>query len=133
VRIYSLPLTKGAIAADMRGSAHGSASQPAARGDSNRTSPSPEHRNEACSASADPEDEKLPVAAVLLGVLAAIACAGLFPASGPLQILMASLVAGVLFVPATASTLPLLTRWLMPLLSLAGGASVGFTMHRRQR
>jgi hypothetical protein len=57
----------------------------------------------------------------------------LFPASGPLQILMASLVAGLLFVPATASTLPLLTRWLMPLLSLAGGASVGLTMHRRRR
>lgn len=129
VRIYSLPLTKSAIAGDMRGSA----SQQAARGDSNRTSSSSEDRNEACSASADPEDEKLPVAAVLLGVLAAIACAGLFPASGPLQILMAGLVAGLLFVPATASTLPLLTRWLMPLLSLAGGASVGLTMHRRHR
>ena len=77
------------------------------------------------------EDEKIPGAAAALGVLTAIACAGLFPSSGPLRCLIASLAAGLLFVPATASTLPMLTRWMMLLLSLAGGASVAFTMRRQ--
>ena len=131
VRIYSLPLTKAAIAADMQGFAHSSALQQAARSDHGRA-PSPlEDRNEACAGSPDPEDEKLPAAAAMLGVLAAIAWAGLFPSSGLLPCLIASLAAGLLLVSAPASTLPMLTRWMMLLLSLAGGASVGFTMRRQ--
>ena len=57
VRIYSLPLTKAEIAADMHGSAHSSALQQAARGDHGRTPSPPEDRNEACSGSPDPEDK----------------------------------------------------------------------------
>jgi hypothetical protein len=90
----------------------------------------PEDRKEECSGTPDPEDEKLPGAAATLGVLAAIACVGLAPSSGPLQCLMASLAAGLLFVLAAASTLPVLTRSMMLLLCLAGGASVAFTMRR---
>ncbi|HEX2447768.1 MAG TPA: hypothetical protein VHK26_06245 [Methyloceanibacter sp.] len=60
----------------------------------------------------------------------AIACAGLFPSGGPLACLIASLAVGLLFASATASTLPMLTRWMMPLLSLAGGGSVAFTLRR---
>jgi hypothetical protein len=127
-RIYSLPLTKAEIVADMHGSVHGSAPQRAAGGDHGHTPSRPEDRKEACSGSPDPEDKNLPGAAATLGVLAAIACAGLFPSSGPLRSLVASLAAGFLFVPVTASTLPVLTRWMMLLLSLAGGASVSFTM-----
>ena len=130
VRIYSLPLTKAEIAADMHSSVHTSL-QWAAGGDHGRT-PSPlEDRNEACWGSPDPEDIKIPAAAAALGVLAAIACAGLFPSSGPLRTLIASLAAGLLFVSAPASTLPMLTRWMMLLLSLAGGVSVAFTMRRQ--
>ena len=128
VRIYSLPLTKAEIAADMHGSTHSSAPQRAAGGDHGRMLSRPEHQSEACSGAPDPEDEKLPGAAATLGVLAAIACAGLFPSSGPLGCLIASLTAGLLFIPATASTLSVLTRWMMLLLTLAGGASVAFTM-----
>ena len=131
VRIYSLPLTKAEIAADMHGSVHSSAPQRAAGGDHGLTPSRPEDRKEACSGSPDPEDKDLPGAAAMLGVLAAIACAGLFPSSGPLRGLIASLAAGLLFVPATASTIPVLTRWMMLLLSLAGGASVAFTMRRQ--
>jgi hypothetical protein len=130
LRIYSLPLTQAEIAADMHGSAHGAALQQPARSDLNRTRSLPDGESEACSKSPDPEDEKIPAAAVVLGVLVAIACAGLFPSSGPLSCLIASLAAGVLFVSATASALPILTLWMMLLLTLAGGLSVGLTMRR---
>ena len=129
-RIYSLPLTKAEIVADMHGSVHSSGLQ-AAGSDHSRTPPRPEDQKEECSGYPDPEDKNLPSAAAILGVLAAIACAGLFPSSGTLRTLIASLAAGLLFVAATASTIPLLTRWVMLLLSLAGGASVGFTMRRQ--
>ena len=131
VRIYSLPLTKTEIVADMHGSAHDSALQRVAHGDHGHTPSHLEDGNEACSGLTDPEDEKIPAAAVVLGVLAAIACAGLFPSSGPLSCLIASVAAGLLFILATASTLPMLARWMILLLSLAGGASVGFTLRRQ--
>ena len=131
VRIYSLPLTKAEITADLDGSAHNSAPQRAAGGDHGHTPSPPEDRKDACSGSPDPEDAKIPGAAATLGVLAAIACAGLFPLSGPLRYLIVSLAAGLLFLPATASTLPALARWMMLLLSLAGGASVALTMRRQ--
>jgi hypothetical protein len=128
-RIYSLPLTKAEIVGDMHGSVHSSPPQRVAGGDHGRTPSRPEDRKETCPGSPDPEDKNLPGAAATLGVLAAIACAGLFPSS-VLRSLVASLAAGLLFVPVTASTLPVLTRWMMLLLSLAGGASVAFTMRR---
>ena len=129
VRIYSLPLTKAEIVADMHGSVHSSALQ--AAGDHSRTPPRPEDQKEECSGYPDPEDQNLPYAAAILGVLAAIACAGLFPSSGTLRTLIASLAAGLLFVAATASTIPMLTPWVILLLSLAGGASVSCTMRRQ--
>ena len=133
VRIYSLPLTQAEIAADMHGSAHSSALQRAAGGDRRPTPSRPEDRKEACSGSPDPEDKNLPGTAAMLGVLAVVACAGLLPSSGPLRCLIVSLAAGLLFVPATAPTLPVLTRWMILLLSLAGGVSVAFTMRRQVR
>jgi hypothetical protein len=129
-RIYSRPLTKAEITADMLGSVQSSAPQRAAGGGHART-PSREDRKEACSGAPDPEDKNLPGVAAALGVLAAIACAGLFPSRRPLRCLIVSLAAGLLFVPATASTIPVLTRWMMLLLSLAGGASVALTMRRQ--
>ena len=129
VRIYSLPLTKAEIQAAMHGSMH--KPQRTAGSDRDRTPSLPEHQKDACVGSPDPEDAKIPGAAATLGVLAAIACAGLFPSSRPLRYLIASLAAGLLFLPAMASTLPVHTRLMMLLLSLAGGASVAFTMRQR--
>ena len=129
-RIYSRPLTKAEITADMLGSVQSSAPQRAA-GRGHARTPSREDRKEACSGAPDPEDKNLPGVAAALGVLAAIACAGLFPSRRPLRCLIVSLAAGLLFVPATASTIPVLTRWMMLLLSLAGGASVALTMRRQ--
>ena len=128
-RIYSLPLTKAEIVADMHGSAYSSGLQ-ATGGDHGRSPPGPEDQKEECTGFPNPEDKNLPGAAAILGVLAAIACAGLFPSSGTFRTLIISLAAGSLFVGATASTISLPTRWVLLLLSLAGGGSVGFTMRR---
>jgi len=131
VRIYSLPLTQAGIAADMRGSAPRLAPQGAADGDHDGTPSGPERQPEACSAAPDPGDERIPGVAATLGVLAAIACVRLLPSGGPLGCLIAGLVAGLLFVSATPSTLSVLSRWMMLLLALAGAASVAFTMRTR--
>jgi hypothetical protein len=88
----------------------------------------PEVQSTECSGLPVPKDARIPVAATALGVLVAIACAGLLPSGGTLPILIASLLAGLSIVPVTAS---LLTGWMLPLLSLAGGASVALTMRRR--
>ena len=130
VRIYSLPLTKAEIVADMHGSVHSSGLQ-AAGSDYSPTPSRPEDQQEQCAGYPDPEDKVLPIAAAILGLLAAIACAGLFPSSGAHRTLIASLAAGLFFVAAMASAIPPLTRWVILLLSLAGGVSVGFTMRRQ--
>jgi Concanavalin A-like lectin/glucanases superfamily/VanZ like family len=131
LRIYSLPLTKAEIAADMRGSVPPAAPHRAAGQDDRRaSSPSEDHGDE-CSGTPDPGDEKIPGAAAALGVLAAIACAGLFPSSEPLRCLIASLAAGLLFLTVAVPTLPITTRCMILLLCLAGGASVAFTMRRQ--
>ena len=75
-RIYSLPLTKAEIVADMHGSVHTSGLQ-AAASDHSRTPPRPEDQKEECSGSPDPEDKNLPSAAATLAAL------GPPPSSGP--------------------------------------------------
>jgi hypothetical protein len=127
LRIYSLPLTQTEIVADMRGTAR--EVQRVAHVD-HGGAPSAPDQTETCSGLTPPGDEKIPAATVVLGVLAAIACAGLLPGCGLLECVLAGLVAGLLFVFATAASLPMLTRWMVPLLSLAGGASVGLTLRR---
>ena len=131
VRIYSLPLTEAEIAADMHGSVHSSAPQRAVGGDHGLAPPRPEDRKEACFGSADPEDAKIPGAAATLWRtrgdrvcwIVSIELAASRPDSQPCgRIAVCS---------GDASTLPVLTRWMMLLLSLAGGASVAFTMRRQ--
>jgi hypothetical protein len=124
VHIYSFALTKAEIAADMRGRAiDGSAVQRAA--DSG-------YQEVPCRILSDPEDARIPVtAAAMVGVLVAVACIGLWPSIGALLCLTVSFAAGLVLLPATSSTLPLLGLWMMPLLSLAGGASVAGSVRRR--
>ena len=131
-RIYSLPLTKAEIVASMHGSVHSSGSQAAGR-DHSRTPPRSEDQKEECSGYPDPEDKNLTGAAAILGVLVAIACVALLPSSGALSCLIASLAAGLVFVLATASTLSMLTRLEILLLSMAGGASVGFALRHEAK
>src|SRR5215831_8061953 len=123
VHIYSFALTKAEIAADMRGRAiDGSAVQRAA--DSG-------YQEAPCRILSDPEDARIPATAAMVGVLVAVACIGLWPSTGALLCLTISFAAGLVLLPAMSSNLPILGLWMMPLLSLAGGASVAGSVRRR--
>ena len=122
VHIYSFALTKAEIAADIRGRVDGSAVQRAA---------DPGYQEVPCRILSDPEDARIPAAAAMVGVLVAVACIGLWPSTGALLYLTVSFAAGLVLLAATSSNLPLLGLWMMPLLSLAGGASVAGSVRRR--
>jgi hypothetical protein len=79
----------------------------------------------------DKEDARIPGAAAAFGVLVAIACIGLWPSAGSLLYLVVSFAAGWLLLPAVASSLPSLDLWMIPLVSLAGGASVARSVRRQ--
>jgi hypothetical protein len=72
------------------------------------------------------EDALVPGLMVALGVLTGFACAG-FWQQDRLFILGASVAIGLLLVPAAHFTLPHNLLWMLPLLSLLGGASVAFS------
>jgi hypothetical protein len=127
VRIYSLALTQAEIAADMRGAAIKAQRISRANAGDNRGAGHSGDIRDPCSGASDREDAKIPGAAAALGLLAAIACIGLWPTAGSLTLLIVSLAAGLLLLPATSSTVPL---WIPPLLSLAGGASAAVSLHR---
>jgi len=125
VRIYSLALTKGEIAAVM----HGSVVDRAIGEDANVSSSARRHNDlpTPCTASAEPYDIELPLAAAAAGVLAAIACVGLKPATTSAMVILGSAVTGSLLLGVSWSDLPLFDRVCVPLTSTAGGVSVLFS------
>lgn len=133
VRLYSRSLTKAEIVADMQGTAtDGLAARPATAGrvDGSRGARTSEDPHASCAAGSDEEDARIPGAAGAFGVLVAIACVGLWPSAGSLLYLVVSLAAGGLLLPGIATTLPSLDLWMIPLVSLAGGASVAMSVRR---
>ncbi|MEO8128493.1 MAG: LamG-like jellyroll fold domain-containing protein [Bryobacteraceae bacterium] len=124
VRIYSAALTKGEIVADMHGSVD--------RADFTRSrNPVISTTPDSCAVMSDAEDQNIPLAAAALGVLVAVACVGFWPSAGPLLYLVTSLAAGLLLLTVGPSTLPLFNLGMMSLVSLAGGASVAFSVRGR--
>ncbi|MGO9599968.1 MAG: LamG domain-containing protein [Isosphaeraceae bacterium] len=88
----------------------------------------PPDRVRHCHQSTRDEDSIVPGLMIAVGVLTALACAGFWPGHR-LPILIANLTAGLLVVPTTATTLlPLYFVCMLPLLSLAGGASVAISV-----
>jgi hypothetical protein len=75
------------------------------------------------------EDAVVPGLMVVLGMLAAWACAGFSPGHR-LYILAVSFAVGLLVVPAAVIILPPYVWWMLPLLSLMGGASVAVALTR---
>ena len=75
------------------------------------------------------EDAFVPGLMVAVGVLSGLACAGFWPGHR-LSILGVSLAVGLLLFPAAAITLPPYVPWMLPLLSLTGGASVAVSLVR---
>ena len=113
VRVYSLALTKAEIEAVMRG---------------DRIDGLREHNKSPQAAEpirmSDRQDTTIPPAAAALGILTAIAILSLLRSAGRVVCLLASLLAGLLLLPPVFAYLPSFNLWLIPLVSLAGGASV---------
>lgn len=131
VRIYSRALTKAEIAADMHGTVLGDTVVPRAleRGvDGNRGAGPPGDLAGPCIES-DREDARIPGAAAALGALVTVTCIGLWPSVGSLFCLSASFISGLPLLPTT--TLPSPQLWMIPLVSLAGGASVALSVRRQ--
>jgi hypothetical protein len=112
VRIYSFALTQAQIVAEMRGEA---IQAPAASGAAS---------GPPCAPWSDREDKELPFAAAVLGLLVAVACLGAWPSAAWWLVLAGSGAAGTLLFCVTAPNLPAFTAWMLPLVALAGGASV---------
>ncbi len=130
VRVYSLALAKNEIAVDMRGGVINRLTVESDSGKNvrrDRGAAHPRDPNALCTVVSEPEDAKIPVEAALLGVLVAVACVGFWPSSVPVLFLVMSFAAGLLLLPAASSTLPAWTLCMIPLISLAGGASVAFS------
>jgi hypothetical protein len=136
VRIYSSALMKSEIVADMRGGVIDRLAVQRATGrgvNSGRGAVHPRDPDAPCAVMSELEDTKIPGAAAMLGVLVAVACVGLWPSVGSLLCLVMSFAAGLLLLPAAASTLPLFNLCMMSLVSLAGGASVAVSVRRQKR
>jgi hypothetical protein len=119
VRLYSFALTGDEVAADMRGEVVRRA--PAAY----REPPPPAT---VCRAATTYGDSKVPLAAAILGALAAAAWAGFRPPGAPAWCVAASLAAGLLLLPVMASTIPPFNRLMMVAVSLGGGLSVALSL-----
>jgi len=135
VRIYSFALTNSEIAAVMRGEAIDAVAAhrvPGSGVNSGRVAGRSTDQGSRCAVISEGGDEKIPAVAATLGVLVAFACVGLWPSAGSLLYLFSSLAAGLLLLSATASILPSFNLWMIPLVSLAGGASVAVSVRRKK-
>jgi hypothetical protein len=75
-------------------------------------------------------DAVLPGLIVASGMLSAFACAGFCP-ERRLAALIVSLLVGLLVLPAAALTLPSHVLWMIPSLSLVGGASIALSIVKK--
>lgn len=131
-RTYSRALT-AAIISDMAGNvADALAPERVAGEDANSQRTLPLHElihtvHTPSEISSDLTDKYIPIAAAGVGLLVAVACIGLWLYGGGLLCLFVSLGAGLLL---PTSTLPPINLWLVPLTSLAGGASVVVSIRR---
>ncbi|HZR16857.1 MAG TPA: LamG-like jellyroll fold domain-containing protein [Verrucomicrobiae bacterium] len=131
VRIYSLALTKPEIVAAMNGAEiDNSTAQRVSSVQSHQAAGAVLGAGNRCAVLSDPEDSRLPTFAGSLGVLAAVAWAGLWSSTRKLPCLVVSLVAGLGVLATTTPNLPSFNLWLIPLTSLAGGVSVAVSLYR---
>lgn len=118
VRIYSFALTASQIVVEMWGGViHAPAMQIA-------TGSFP------CGPLSDSDDRELPLHAAALGVLVAFACIGTWPSAGWLFLSASSFAAGLLLTTVIAPNLPAFNMWVLPMVSLAGGASIATSVRR---
>jgi hypothetical protein len=123
VRIYSFALTNDEIAAVMRGESVNGAAADRAASNTSEAGRSTE-QNPQCRVISEDSDQWIPLKAASLGVLIAVACIGLWPSASPLLYVFSSFAAGLLLLPAIVANVPSFNSWLIPLVTVAGGASV---------
>jgi len=133
VCIYSFALTNTEIAEVMRGKGINEVAEGVAGSgvNSGHGAGHATDQDSWCAVFSEGGDEKVPAVAATLGVLVAFACVGLWPSAGSLLYLFFSFMAGLLLLPATASTLPSFTLWMIPMVSFAGGVSVVVSVRRQ--
>ncbi|HEY6945426.1 MAG TPA: LamG domain-containing protein, partial [Candidatus Acidoferrum sp.] len=129
VRIYSFALTNDEIAAIMRGESINSAAADRTASNTSKAGRATE-RNPQCTVISESGDQWIPAMAASLGVLVAIACMGLWPSASALLHIFSSLTAGLLLLPAIVPNVPSFNRWLIPLVTVAGGVSVVVSARR---
>jgi hypothetical protein len=130
VRLYSRALTPSEIIADMGREAPGQ--HPSRR--TREVSPlrvvgnGSEPTSLDCTWSSEFEDRKLPLPVALMGMLVAAISIGFASAARPFYWLVGSPLSGLLLFYLASPTLPRHNMWAFPLISLAGAASVGFSV-----
>jgi hypothetical protein len=125
VRLYSFALTNYEVAAVMRGESVGNSLVDRAVASADRSGA--EHTSKEdrpCAVISEDGDQWIPLIAASLGVLVAVACIGLWPSGSSRLSVLSSLASGLLLVPAIAPNVPSFNLWLIPSVTLAGGASV---------
>jgi hypothetical protein len=80
----------------------------------------------------DRDDQDLPLAAAVLGTLVAVAGLATWPAAARLLVLASSGAAGAVLVAVAAPDLPAFTAWMLPLVALAGGASIVVSVRHKR-
>jgi hypothetical protein len=123
VRIYSSALTEKEIQADFR-------STLAAR--SITLTKAIESADGMCPAARVVADSRGVGLVVTAGLLASVAILGLVPTVSRWTLCLACLAVGVLLFPTLAATLPTGYKWFLPLLTLAGGASIALSIQPEQ-
>jgi hypothetical protein len=134
VRLYSRPLSAAQISSVMNGADagdHPSASTARALPFHVLKERIPERANRCDQPTLD-RDAVLPGLIVAAGMLAAFACAG-FWHERRLAAIIVSLLVGLLILPAANLTLPSHVLWMIPPLSLVGGALIALSIVRETR
>jgi len=126
VRIYSSALTMTEIVAVMGGKESDNPASP--RGGERIAG-----KGRDCAVLSEPADGRMPGAVAAFGILAVIACVGLWPANGRILGLAFSLSGGLFFFATRGTSLPSFNLWTMPLVSFVGGASVVISIKSPQK
>jgi hypothetical protein len=126
VQIYSRALTQREIEADFR-------SAPAAQSIRARTQAVNDPGDMRCPTEPQAPDSRSVGLVVTLGLLVSLSILGFAPSVSRGLLCLACFTVGFLLFPTMAPTLPAGYKWFLPVLTLAGGACVAFSIQPRER
>lgn len=122
VRIYSRALTQAEIQSDFR----------SATGAQLTNAPTKviDSADTRCPSREEAADSRSVGFVVMLGVLVSVAIIGLVPTVSRRTLFLSCVAVGFLLFPTLGETLPVGYKWTLPLLTLAGGASIVYSLNR---